>query len=168
MGHLIQNMPQNQKQMNLKFLLTRTKIWDIFFQKFQGFSEAGHFDAIHVGAAAHVVPKDLLTQLKLGGRMVIPLGSESGGQWLEQIDKKMDGTIERKKLMGVCYVPLTDREKQCHWNGLNVQPKKARPCRWAWTMFLNNNMLMQITMLASKQINFCLKILKCGQDWPNM
>ena len=44
--------------------------------------------------------------------MVIPLGSETGGQWLEQIDKREDGTIERKKLMGVRYVPLTDREKQ--------------------------------------------------------
>ena len=83
-----------------------------FLPKFPGFPDAGPYDAIHVGAAAHMIPQDLLSQLKLGGRMVIPLGSETGGQWLEQIDKRADGTIERKKLMGVRYVPLTDKEKQ--------------------------------------------------------
>ena len=88
------------------------------FSKFPGYPEAGPYNAIHVGAAAHVIPQDLLSQLKLGGRMVIPLGSETGGQWLEQIDKREDGTIERKKLMGVRYVPLTDREKQWYWNGV--------------------------------------------------
>ena len=54
----------------------------------------------------------LIEQLKLGGRMVIPVGPQGGTQWLEQYDKKQDGTVERQRLMGVMYVPLTDKEKQ--------------------------------------------------------
>ena len=44
--------------------------------------------------------------------MVIPVGSEHGGQNLEQVDKRPDGSVVRTKLMGVRYVPLTDRERQ--------------------------------------------------------
>jgi protein-L-isoaspartate(D-aspartate) O-methyltransferase len=44
--------------------------------------------------------------------MVIPIGSDFTGQCLEQVDKLEDGSISRTKLMGVRYVPLTDREKQ--------------------------------------------------------
>ena len=44
--------------------------------------------------------------------MVIPVGPQGGSQWLEQYDKKEDGTIVKEKLMGVIYVPLTDKSKQ--------------------------------------------------------
>ena len=44
--------------------------------------------------------------------MVIPVGPEGDTQYLEQHDKLKDGTIVKKKLMGVIYVPLTSREKQ--------------------------------------------------------
>ena len=80
---------------------------------FLGFPEAGPYNAIHVGAAAFGIPEELVEQLVPGGRMVIPLGPEFGSQWLEQVDKRLDGKLERKKLMGVRYVPLTDKERQC-------------------------------------------------------
>lgn len=40
-------------------------------------------------------------------RLFIPV-EESFSQHIYVIDKKEDGTVERKKLYGVRYVPLTD------------------------------------------------------------
>jgi len=38
-----------------------------------GYPDGAPYDAIHVGAAAPTVPKALLKQLKVGGRLVIPV-----------------------------------------------------------------------------------------------
>ena len=78
---------------------------------FVNFIEAP-YDAIHVGAAAHPIPDALIKQLKPGSRLFIPVGPTHGDQWLEQIDKDKDGNIVRQRLMGVRYVPLTDRAQQ--------------------------------------------------------
>lgn len=48
---------------------------------------------------------------------MVPVGPQNGDQTLEVIDKKLDGSLSKERLMGVVYVPLTDAESQRNkWN----------------------------------------------------
>merc|ERR1712151_1378844 len=72
----------------------------------KGCPQDGPFDAIHVGAAASEMPRCLLEQLKLGGRMVIPVGQVGRTQAFMQVDKDLQGNITEQRLVDVMYVPL--------------------------------------------------------------
>jgi protein-L-isoaspartate(D-aspartate) O-methyltransferase len=77
----------------------------------KGWKEAAPYDAIHVGAAAAHHHKELEEQLKAPGRMFVPV-EEGWMQHIYVVDKKEDGTVEKKKLYGVQYVPLTDAPRE--------------------------------------------------------
>jgi protein-L-isoaspartate(D-aspartate) O-methyltransferase len=74
---------------------------------YAGWPEHAPFDAIMVTAGAEEVPAPLLQQLKPGGRLVIPVGPRERVQELLLIEKKADGTVTRRKVLPVRFVPFT-------------------------------------------------------------
>lgn len=73
---------------------------------FEGWKEHAPFDAIIVTAAAPSVPRELVRQLAVGGRLVLPLGVED--QELILITKTADG-LQTKECGGVRFVPMTGK-----------------------------------------------------------
>lgn len=63
------------------------------------------FDRIIVTAASPKIPEPLISQLKKGGRMVIPVGSLEM-QILTIVDKKADGKLEIRREIPCVFVPL--------------------------------------------------------------
>lgn len=74
---------------------------------YHGWEEQAPFDAIMVTAAAGSIPPPLIEQLKPGGRMIIPLGSELQAQRLMMLTKEPGGTLKTEYLLPVRFVPLT-------------------------------------------------------------
>jgi protein-L-isoaspartate(D-aspartate) O-methyltransferase len=68
-----------------------------------GWEDHAPYDAIMVTAAPAKVPKSLQEQLKIGGRMVIPVGAAFQELVLLTREKKK---FKRKKLIPVRFVPL--------------------------------------------------------------
>ena len=70
-----------------------------------GYADGGPYDGIIMTAAATYVPDELKQQLKVGGRMVLPVGKDSESQKLTVIDRTTDGFNE-KIVHDVRFVPL--------------------------------------------------------------
>ena len=71
-----------------------------------GWPDLAPFDAIMVTAVGEDVPGELVRQLKSGGRIVLPVGSD-WDQYLVVVEKAADGTISRRDVLPVRFVPLT-------------------------------------------------------------
>jgi protein-L-isoaspartate(D-aspartate) O-methyltransferase len=72
----------------------------------EGWPEKAPFDAIVVTAAASHIPPALPRQLKPGGRMVIPVGSMYGAQYLILVEKDVKGKLRTRTLLPVAFVPM--------------------------------------------------------------
>jgi protein-L-isoaspartate(D-aspartate) O-methyltransferase len=70
---------------------------------YQGWPEAAPFDGIIVTAAPERIPQPLVDQLRLGGKMVIPVGRFL--QELLVITRTEDG-IQTREVAGVRFVPM--------------------------------------------------------------
>lgn len=82
-----------------------TNVTTIIGDGWLGWPPQAPFDRIIVTAAAVVPPPALIDQLKIGGRMIIPLGETRDTQYLVQIDKTEAGLTETP-LLPVRFVPL--------------------------------------------------------------
>ena len=70
---------------------------------YQGWPEEAPFDGIMVTAAPATVPRPLIDQLKVGGKLVIPVGDFF--QDLLVLTKTDDG-VEQRKIIPVRFVPM--------------------------------------------------------------
>jgi len=80
---------------------------------YYGYESAAPFDAIMITASVNHVPPPLLKQLKVGGRMVLPLGNPFSYQELVLVTKSAaaDGgqKVSVEHITGVLFVPLTGK-----------------------------------------------------------
>ncbi len=72
-----------------------------------GWPEAAPFDAIILTAAPEEVPKALLQQLRVGGRLVGPVGPPHGAQELVRIIRHAEDSFDTERLLAVRFVPMT-------------------------------------------------------------
>jgi len=74
----------------------------------RGYPDAAPYDAILVTAAPPETPEALKKQLRIGGRMVVPIGDYSH-QELRCLRKKSDGTWDERTIAPTQFVPLEPR-----------------------------------------------------------
>ncbi|HNF71674.1 MAG TPA: rRNA adenine N-6-methyltransferase family protein, partial [Chitinophagaceae bacterium] len=72
---------------------------------FAGLPAYAPFDKILITAAAPHIPEKLLSQLKPGGIMVLPLDQEEG-QVMTRITKSANGTMETEQFHRFSFVPM--------------------------------------------------------------
>ena len=71
-----------------------------------GWEEHAPYDAIIVTAAASRIPRPLIPQLRIGGRLVVPVGSSAWDQTLWVVERTEEGETSTN-LGPVRFVPLT-------------------------------------------------------------
>jgi protein-L-isoaspartate(D-aspartate) O-methyltransferase len=80
----------------------------IFGDGYKGLKEEAPFDSIIVTAGAPFVPKPLLSQLKIGGRLVIPVGDKD--QVMTLYIRKAAKEFEKHELGNFKFVPLLENK----------------------------------------------------------
>ncbi|AOW16438.1 protein-L-isoaspartate O-methyltransferase [Polaribacter vadi] len=78
----------------------------IFGDGYKGLPEKAPFDKIIVTAGAPFVPKPLLSQLKVGGMLLIPVGDES--QIMTLFIRKSQKEFEKHELGDFAFVPMLE------------------------------------------------------------
>ncbi len=80
----------------------------IFGDGYKGFKDEAPFDGIVVTAGAPFVPKPLMSQLKIGGRLVIPIGSEN--QIMTLITRISQTDFKKEEFGEFRFVPLLENK----------------------------------------------------------
>ncbi|MEO0506897.1 MAG: protein-L-isoaspartate(D-aspartate) O-methyltransferase [Bacteroidota bacterium] len=80
----------------------------IFGDGYKGLPEVAPFDGIIVTAGAPSVPKPLLSQLKVGGRLVIPVGTDE--QIMTLFYRKSEREFEKQELGNFRFVPMLENK----------------------------------------------------------
>lgn len=89
-----------------------------------GWQEHAPFDGIIVAAGGPEIPDSLKRQLKIGGRMVIPVGRDREFQELLRVTRISETEFETDDLAAVRFVPLVGAEG---WNSESAMAAAGRP-----------------------------------------
>ena len=100
--------PAAERLKTLGYDNVKTRTGDGYF----GWKEHAPFDGIVVTAAASHIPPPLVEQLKPGGKLVIPVGAPFQVQNLMVVEKREDGSVVKRSIYPVRFVPLTGGKKQ--------------------------------------------------------
>lgn len=79
-----------------------------FGDGYKGLPNHAPFDSIIVTAGAPIIPQPLMAQLKIGGRLVIPLGEEQ--QIMTLLIRKNETQFEKHELGECRFVPLLENK----------------------------------------------------------
>lgn len=90
-----------------------------------GWKEHAPYDAIVVAAGGPDVPESLKEQLKIGGRLVIPVGRNPRVQELVRVTRLSDDKFEREDIADVRFVPLVGEEGWAPEPGEPAPPKRT-------------------------------------------
>jgi protein-L-isoaspartate(D-aspartate) O-methyltransferase len=80
---------------------------------YEGLPTFAPFDKIIVTAAAPYIPAKLVDQLKVGGKMVIPVG-EGAVQRMIRITRNPDGTVNEEVFDNFSFVPMVEGRRNGH------------------------------------------------------
>jgi protein-L-isoaspartate(D-aspartate) O-methyltransferase len=98
---------QRELYLSVQMLFSQFQYNPSFFygDGYQGLPTYGPFDRILITAAAPEVPEKLLSQLKTGGRLVVPVGG-SASQTMILIEKTGDAEYRRTEHGSFVFVPM--------------------------------------------------------------
>ena len=89
----------------------------------RGWPAHAPYDAIIVAAGGPTIPESLKGQLKIGGRLVIPVGADQRVQELVRVTRISQNDYRREDLADVRFVPLLGEEG---WAPEEAEPARAR------------------------------------------
>jgi len=92
----------------------------------RGWPEHAPYDAIVVAAGGPDVPKPLKRQLKIGGRMVIPVGTDPRAQELVRLTRVGEDEYKTEDIADVRFVPLLGEEGWDEGPAAKGRPRPAR------------------------------------------
>lgn len=100
---------QKELYLSAQMLLTRLnnnyRVKFFYGDGYQGLPTYGPFDRILITAAAPVIPEQLLPQLKVGGRLVVPVGNNDS-QVMTLVEKLAENEFKKTEHGSFVFVPM--------------------------------------------------------------
>ena len=81
-----------------------------FGDGYKGLPNYAPFDSIIVTAGAPMIPQPLMAQLKVGGRLIIPVGDENQAQIMTMLIRKNETQFEKHEFGEFRFVPLLENK----------------------------------------------------------